>query len=64
MIERTGNTYEAICDGCGDGLGAEFDFMDAVDSMKVAGWRQVPPRGAVKDWYHLCPSCAGRCDFE
>lgn len=64
MIESNGQTYTPTCDGCGAELPEEWEFMDAVDAMKTAGWRQVPPSGAVKDWYHLCPACTAKSDFE
>lgn len=64
MIERMGKIYIPTCDGCGAELPEEWAFMGAVVAMKAAGWRQVPPRGAVEDWYHLCPVCAAKSDFE
>lgn len=63
MIDKTGNTYTPICDGCGEELDIEFDFIDAVYAMKTAGWRQVRPTRADMDWYHLCPACAAASDF-
>lgn len=64
MVERTGQTYTPTCDACGAELPEEWEFQDAVDAMKVAGWRLVPPNEAFNYWSHYCPACAGRCDFE
>lgn len=65
MVERFGvGFYVPTCDGCGDELLEEYSFQDAIAAMKAKRWRIIPPSGAVKDWYHLCPACAGRCDFE
>lgn len=64
MIERTGTTYTPTCDGCGAELPEEWDFMDAVSAMKAAGWRQVRPSEVVNYWYHFCPACMAKSDFD
>lgn len=53
-IERYDNCYTPTCDECGDTLPEEWDFNDAVDAKKAAGWK------SVKDsfgWCDLCPAC-------
>lgn len=47
--------YIPTCDGCGTQLPEEYDFYDAVDAKKVAGWKSVRHG---KEWSDLCPECA------
>lgn len=42
------------CDICGDELGDDYDFYDAVESKKAAGWRSKKYGG---DWIDMCPDC-------
>ena len=65
-IERNGDTYTPTCDYCGDELPAEWDFYDAVNAKKEAGWKIVKD-GA--DWHDYCPECydemrGAASDFE
>jgi len=68
MIKDTYNeyndTFTPVCDGCGAELPEEWEFLDAVNAMKANGWRMEPPAEIFDSWTHLCPACAGRCDFE
>lgn len=58
-IERFDGIYTPTCDYCGKELPDEFDFYDAVDAKKRAGWH------SVKDelgWSDYCDECwADRC---
>ena len=40
--------FTPVCDGCGDELADEYDFYDAVDAKKLAGWRTIV-RNARRD---------------
>lgn len=46
--------FTPTCDMCGDQLDIEYDFMDAVDAKKAAGWHSVKSDG---DWLDMCPDC-------
>ncbi len=49
--------YTPTCDGCGDELVTEYDFYDAVDAKKAAGWKSVRING---EWEDYCPECMKR----
>lgn len=51
---RFGTVYTPTCDGCGEQLQGEYDFYDAVDAKKAAGWRSVKDNG---EWYDYCKGC-------
>ena len=53
-IERYGDTYIPTCDYCGAELSAEYDFYDAVDAKKLAGWKSLKD-GTV--WGDCCLTC-------
>ncbi len=53
-IERFGDLYTPTCDGCGDELEAEYDFYDAVNAKKAAGWKS---RKVMGEWEDVCPEC-------
>ena len=53
-IERLQGTHTPTCDGCGKELETEFDFHDAVNAKKAAGWRSVKDEGV---WFDYCPNC-------
>lgn len=54
-IERDGAFLNPTCDVCGDTLPGEFEFQDAVNAKKDAGWKsQKQPDGT---WMDLCPEC-------
>lgn len=55
-IVRRGSGFVPICDMCGDALATEYDFYDAVDAKKAAGWRSV--KDDYGDWQDVCPDCA------
>lgn len=60
-IERFDGLYYVLCDICGDELPTEFDFYDAIEAKKRAGWRsQINEHD---DWVDVCPSCQ-RADME
>lgn len=42
------------CDVCGDVLEDEWDFYDAVEAKKQAGWRS---RKVDDEWIDICPYC-------
>lgn len=46
--------FTPTCDVCGDCLDDEYDFYDAVDAKKQAGWRS---KKIGSDWIDLCPEC-------
>ena len=47
-------TYTPVCDVCGDELDYEYDFYDAVDAKKRAGWRSRQING---EWIDVCDRC-------
>lgn len=53
-IERFEDLYTPTCDRCGDELAAEFDFYDAVEAKKAAGWRSYHDEHG---WEDVCPDC-------
>lgn len=53
-IENFLGIYTPICDICGEELGPEFDFYEAVRVKKAAGWKSVKHNG---EWQDVCPSC-------
>jgi len=46
--------YMPICDICGTELYVKFDFNEAVESKKRAGWKECWTNGRFKD---ICPDC-------
>ena len=46
--------FTPVCDVCGDNLDDEWDFYDAVEAKKQAGWRS---RKVGDDWIDMCPYC-------
>jgi len=53
-IESDDGMHTPTCDYCGDELPAEFDFHDAVQAKKDAGWRSVKDDD---EWSDYCPDC-------
>jgi len=53
-IERFCDTYTPTCDYCGAELPDEFDFYDAVDAKKQAGWHSVKDEYG---WSDYCDEC-------
>lgn len=47
--------HTPTCDICGEALEAEFEFQDAVDAKKDAGWKSQKLRDG--SWQDLCPEC-------
>ena len=43
-----------VCDYCLDELPPEYDFYDAVDAKKAAGWHSVNQHG---EWQDYCEKC-------
>ena len=63
-IERFGGIYTPTCDVCGEELDGEFDFDDAVNAKKLAGWKSQKTLGY---WADVCPACqrtAAEADFD
>ena len=46
--------FTPTCDLCGAELEDEYDFYDAVDAKKLAGWRSKKIDG---EWQDFCPEC-------
>lgn len=53
-IERHGETFTPICDSCGKELPVEWDFYDAVNAKKLAGWKCRKISG---EWEDICDEC-------
>ena len=47
-----------ICDGCGEKLPEEYDFIDAVNAKKIADWKSIRHGD---EWTDLCPECVEKC---
>ena len=58
--ERT-RLYIPTCDGCGAELEPEYDFDDAVDAKRAAGWKSKNIDG---EWVDLCPGCQMKEDLR
>ena len=56
-IERFAGFYTPTCDICGEELQAEFDFYDAVQAKKDAGWKSQKHNG---EWQDVCTDCQER----
>ena len=59
-IEKTWNgiapLYIPTCDICGEQLHPQYDFEDAVEAKKNAGWLSRKING---EWIDLCEDCKG-----
>jgi len=53
-IESAYGLHIPTCDGCGEELAAEYDFYDAVNAKKIAGWYRIEEDW---DWQDYCPTC-------
>ena len=53
--------FTPTCDICGETLDEEYEFYDAVEAKKLAGWRSKKIHGA---WYDLCPDCQEKENHE
>lgn len=53
--------FTPTCDLCGDMLDDEYDFYDAVEAKKAAGWRSKKIDG---EWYDICPDCQEKMNRE
>ncbi len=54
-IERSGGTYDLVCDICGDHADITFEsFYEAVDSKKALGWKSQKNKG---EWEDVCVEC-------
>lgn len=53
--------FTPVCDGCGDELTYEYDFYDAVEAKKLAGWRS---KKIGDEWQDFCPECQERFCHE
>lgn len=60
MIVKRRYEYTPQCDGCGAELEPEYDYLDAVGAMKLAGWQIIRPQKMSPEWYHFCPACKER----
>lgn len=47
-------TYTPVCDMCGAELETQYDFDDAVEAKKNAGWKSRKLDG---EWIDLCQDC-------
>lgn len=54
-IEKFEQFFTPTCDICGKELEAEFDFYDAVDAKKKAGWKSRKDKHG--DWIDVCDKC-------
>lgn len=67
-IERRGPCYIPVCDCCGEELPEEYDFYDAVNAKKAAGWRSH--KDLHGEWQDTCAECSiqtggsAKSDFE
>ena len=50
-----------VCDGCIDELDEEYDFQDAVNAAKNAGWKSKRVYGV---WMDLCDDCLEAYGFR
>lgn len=53
-IVQSRNKYTPTCDVCGTELKEEYDFYDAVDAKKTAGWKSRKIDG---EWCDFCTEC-------
>jgi len=53
-IERHGDAFIPTCDICGEELSPEWDFYDAVNAKKLAGWKSHKVDG---QWEDVCCEC-------
>jgi hypothetical protein len=53
-IEQSGGMFIPVCDVCCDELPAEFDFVNAVQAKKNAGWKSRKVNGDWEDWCDAC----------
>ena len=53
--------HSPVCDCCGLELDEEFDFYDAVNAKKAAGWHSVKEKWG---WQDYCPDCYAKCIWE
>ena len=53
--------YIPTCDGCGAELEPEYDFDDAVEAKRRAGWRSKNIQG---EWVDICPDCEMKEDWS
>lgn len=54
MIDKDYDSYQLICDICGEVVKEFDDFYDAVDYKKDNGWRS---RRVIGGWEDVCPEC-------
>ena len=55
-IDSFQGIHTPICDYCGGELPSEFDFYDAVNAKKRAGWKSRKIDG---EWQDICCECQG-----
>jgi len=53
-IARNKDKFIPTCDICGAELKAEYDFYDAVEAKKKAGWKSKMIDG---EWCDFCTDC-------
>lgn len=53
-IVQSKNKYTPTCDVCGTELKEEYDFYDAVEAKKKAGWKSRMIDG---EWCDFCTDC-------
>lgn len=60
MIVKRRHEHFAVCDGCGEELDPEYEYLDLVSAMKREKWAFVRPSGMSAEWFHFCPECQAR----
>jgi hypothetical protein len=60
MIVKRRQEHIAICDGCGEELDPEYEYLDVVAAMKREHWVFVRPSGMSSEWFNFCPACHER----
>lgn len=54
-IDRFDGIFTPTCDICGEELPGEFDFYDAVNAKKSAGW--LSRKNKKGEWEDVCCEC-------
>ena len=56
-IDSRWGMHAAVCDACGETLETEFDFYDAVNARKAAGWKSIKEELGPDEfeWFDYCP---------
>ena len=60
-VAKVFGIFTPICDCCGDELADEFDYFDAIDAMRTAGWCSEETDFG---WDNYCEDCSTGHDFD